>query len=112
LSDSATTVILTHSARRFSLSPPKTTFTVNGKEYYWKGYNDLFEKKSDKLVAQYSRVEGVDDKFGTIVFGNLADEFLTDVILVSSFVLQQRSDGRKRAVFSVLIPLIALGVRR
>jgi hypothetical protein len=111
LSDSATTVILTHSARRFSLSPPKTTFTVNGKEYYWKGYNDLFERKSDKLIAQYSRVEGVDDKFGTIVFGK-ADKFLTDVILVSSFVLQQRSDARKRAVFSVLILLIALGVRR
>lgn len=55
-SDSATTI---HSARRFSLSPPKTTFAVDGKEYYWKGYNDLFEKKTDKLIAQYSLVEGV-----------------------------------------------------
>lgn len=97
-------MILTHLARRFSFSSPKTTFTVGGREYYWKGYNNLFQKRPNKLIAQYSAVEGVDGKLGTIVFGK-ADKLLTEIIVVSSLVLQQRSSARKRAVRSVVILL-------
>ena len=102
LPESSTAVVLTHSARRFSMSPPKTTFVIDGKDYEWKGYSDLFEKKTGRLVAQYSPAENSDSKFGSLVFTK-GDQHRTDMIVASALVLQQRSEARKRAVCSITV---------
>ena len=95
--DSGTTVVLTHSSRLFSMGAPKTTMTVGGKDYEWKGYNTLTEKKTGRLVAQYSPMENDENKFGSLVFTK-GDQLRTDMIVVSTLVLEQRSAARKRAV--------------
>jgi len=96
MASSDTTITLVHTARAFSLGSPKTAFTVNGKEYEWKGYNTLVEKKTGRLVAQYSPVEK-DDLYGNLVFAK-GDQFRTDMIVLSTLVLQQRAAARIRAV--------------
>ena len=102
--DSGTTIILTHSTRRFSISPPKTKLAIDGKDYEWKGYNDLSEKKTGRLVAQYSPVENDEKKLGMLVFTK-GDQLRTDMIVVSALVLQQRAAARKRAVRPSRAPL-------
>jgi len=96
MAGSDTTITLAHTARAFSIGSPKTAFTVDGKEYEWKGYNTLVEKKTGRLVAQYSPVDK-DDLYGNLVFAK-GDQFRTDMIVLSTLVLQQRAAARVRAV--------------
>lgn len=95
------TIVLEHLPRRMVILPPKTSFTLDGKKYYWKGYSDLFEEKTDKLVCQYSpRTEdGADPNTGSLLFSEGNDKKLDDMIVISTVVMQQRSEARKRAVY-------------
>jgi hypothetical protein len=106
LVESSTTVSLEHIPRRALIFAPKTTFTFNGKEYYWKGYTDLFEQKTDKLTAQYSPIESSGNKVGEILIAegkdNEVSKQLQDLIIISTFVMEQRSNARQRAVCHLL----------
>lgn len=94
----STTVSLDHIPRRMAILPPKTTFTFDGNKYHWKGYTDLFEEKSDKLLAQYqSSVEGT-EKIGQLVVTEGDNKQLNDLVIISAIVLQHRSEARTRAV--------------
>jgi hypothetical protein len=104
LEESSTTVDLEHVPRRALVFPPKTTLTIDEREYYWKGYTDLFDKKSDKLVAQYHSFEA-GDKVGEILIAEgKKDEprskNFQDVVIISAFIMQHRSSARARAVCS------------
>jgi len=81
--------------------PPKTTFSVDGKKYHWKGYTDLIDDATDKLVAQYTAIEleGADNKTGTLVISDDEDKIF-DLAVIAAIVQQHRSDARKRAVRS------------
>ena len=80
---------------------PKTTFSVAANKYYWKGYTDLFEEKTDKLVAQLTSIEGDDDKTGELIVTESDNKQLNDLVIISAFIMQQRSNARKRAVFEL-----------
>jgi hypothetical protein len=94
------TIVLDHLPRRMIILPPKTSFTLDDKKYYWKGYTDLFEEKTDKLVCQYApkTAEGSDPNTGKLVVSEGNDKKLDDIIVISTVVMQQRSEARKRAV--------------
>ena len=100
-----TTVVLDHLPRRMLVLPPKTTFTFDGKKYYWKGYTDMFEEKTDKLLGQYlpASNEGADPGTGHLVVAEDDNKQLSDLVVISAVVMQQRSDARKRAVFDITI---------
>ena len=97
----SSTIILEHLPRRMIILPPKTSFTFDGKKYYWKGYTDLFEEKTDKLVSQYysKAEEGADPNTGSLLVTEGNDKQLDDMIVISAVVMQQRSEARKRAVY-------------
>jgi Family of unknown function (DUF6593) len=94
------TIALEHLPRRMLVLSPKTVFTFDDKKYYWKGYSDLFEEKTDKLVAQYTpkMTEGADPFTGSLLVTEGNRKQLDDLIVVSTAVMQQRSDARRRAV--------------
>lgn len=98
--ETSTNVVLEHLPRRMIVLPPKTSFTISGKKYYWKGYTDLFEEKTDKLLAQYqpTLTEGSEPCTGQLIIAEGANFQLNDLIVISSIVMQQRSEARKRAV--------------
>lgn len=99
--ESSTTVTLEHIPRRALILSPKTTFSVGDDKYYWKGYSDLFDEKKDRLLAQYqaSSVEGADNKIGHLSVAEGDDTMLNDLVVISAFIMQQRADARKRAVY-------------
>ena len=94
------TVDLEHSPRRLVVIPPKTTFSFDGNEYSWKGYTDLFDENKVRLIAQYNPtlIENADNKIGQFLIREGDTKKLTDLIVFSAFVVQHRSDARKRAV--------------
>jgi hypothetical protein len=100
----STTVVLEHLPRRMLVFPPKTSFSVDNNKYYWKGYTDLFEEKSDRLFAQYqpSLTGENEPNTGQLLVNDVDNKFLTDLIVASAVVMQQRSDARKRAVSFLL----------
>ena len=101
----SSTILLEHLPRRMIVLPPKTTFSVDGKPYYWKGYTDLFEEKTDKLFAQYSPTltGGAETTTGRLLISQVDNQNLNDVVFVSTVVMQQRADARKRAVYHLTI---------
>jgi hypothetical protein len=115
LVESSTTVSLEHIPRRMVMLNPKTSFVVDGNKYYWKGYTDLFDEKTDKLVAQYSPIEA-DNKTGELIVTEGSKKNLNDLVVISAFILQRRSDARKRAVShlkfysNILRDLLARGI--
>jgi hypothetical protein len=100
MTETSTTIALEHIPRRMLVVPPKTTFTAGGKKYYWKGYTDLFDESTDKLLAQYSpvEVEGPDSKTGELLITEGVDKQINDLAVISAIVQQHRSEARKRAV--------------
>ena len=106
--ETSTTVVLEHLPRRMLVLPPKTSFTFAGKKYYWKGYTDLFEEKTDKLLAQYqpTMTEGADPCIGQLIIAEGDNLQLNDLVFISSIIMQQRSDARKRAVSHLTSVLI------
>ena len=94
------TIALEHLPRRMMVLPPKTSFTLDGKKYYWKGYTDLFEEKTDKLFCQYypNTAESADPHTGSLLVSEGNDKKLDDMIIISAVVMQHRSEARKRAV--------------
>jgi hypothetical protein len=100
----STTVSLDHIPRRMVVLSPKTSFTVDGKKYYWKGYTDLFEEKTDKLVAQYlSSLNGGAENIGELIVTESDNKQLNDLVVISAVVMQHRSQARERAVSRVKI---------
>jgi hypothetical protein len=53
LAESGTIVVLTL-VRLFN-EPCKPTFTIDSKDYEWKGSSSLLDKKTNSLFAQYFR---------------------------------------------------------
>jgi hypothetical protein len=100
MTEASTTISLEHIPRRMLVVPPKTVFTVEGKKYYWKGYTDLFDETTDKLLAQYEPIEneGPDSKTGELLITEGVDKEINDLAIISAVVQQQRSEARKRAV--------------
>lgn len=98
--ETSTTIGLEHIPRRMLVLPPKTVFTVGDKKYHWKGYTDLFEESTDKLLAQYSpvEVEGSDNKTGELLITEGVDKQINDLTVISAIVQQQRGEARRRAV--------------
>jgi hypothetical protein len=98
--DPESTIVLEHIPRKMLVMPPKTTFTHDGKKYYWKGYSGVFEEKSDKLVGYYTpkTTEGADANTGTLLITQGDNKQLEELIVLCTVVMQQRSEGRKRAV--------------
>ena len=96
----STTVVLEHLPRRMIVLSPKTTLKIDDKSYYWKGYTDLFEEKTDKLVAQYTpkMTDGVETTTGQLLVIETTDQMINDSVVISTILMQQRSDARKRAV--------------
>lgn len=98
MAELSSTVSLQHMPRKMLIVPPKTFFSYNGNKYYWKGYSDFFAEKTDKLLAQYQpATDDSSDKFGELIVSE-GDKGLIDLIVVSAFIVQRRSDARKRAV--------------
>jgi hypothetical protein len=110
------TISLEHIPRRALIFPPKTTFIVDGKDYYWKGYSDVFDQKTDKLVAQYHVHEGSGDIVAELLLVNDKKmdkdkkQLLYDVIVTSTFLMQQRSEARTRAVCLYSISNLTVGI--
>lgn len=100
----STTVSLDHIPRRMVVLSPKTSFAVDGKKYYWKGYTDLFEDKTDKLVAQYlPSLNGGAENIGELIVTESDNKQLNDLVVISTVVMQHRSQARERAVSRVKI---------
>jgi hypothetical protein len=77
--------------------PPKTHFSIGDKKYYWKRYNDVFEEKTDRLVAQFT-AEGMDANSGNLLTMEGNDETTREILVLSTVLMQGRSEARKRAV--------------
>ena len=95
------TISLEHIPRRMmGMLPPKTTFSIGEKKYYWKGYTDVFEEKGDKLAAQFTppSAEGADPNTGRLLMTEGSDDSTRAVIVLSTIVMLGRSEARKRAV--------------
>jgi len=107
------TINLEHLPRRMMILPPKTSFVKDGKGYYWKGSSDLFEEKTNKLIAQYlpKMVDSADPMTGNLILTEGNDKQLDDLIVISTVVMQQRSDARKRAVCHLAFHSKSIGVR-
>jgi len=100
MDETSTTVVLEHLPRRMIVLSPKTAFALAGNKYYWKGYTDLFEEKTDKLLAQLISIEGDDDKTGELIVSEGDNKQFNDLVIISAFIMHQRSEARKRAVLS------------
>ena len=112
--DPECTISLEHIPRRMmGIFPPKTTFSIDDKKYYWKGYTDVFEEKGDKLTAQFTpkAAEGADPNTGHLLMTEGSDETTRGIIILSTVVMQGRSEARKRAVRPLKGESNDLGVR-
>lgn len=97
--DPESTIVLEHVPRRMlGLLSPKTKFSIGDKKYYWKGYTDVFEEKTDKLVAQYT-VVGADANTGNLLTTEGNDETTREILVLSTILMQGRSEARRRAVY-------------
>jgi hypothetical protein len=97
----SSTVVLEHLPRRMIVLPPKTTFKIGDRSFYWKGYTDLFEEKTEKLYAQYTpkMTDGAETTTGQLLVIETDDQKINDLAVISTVIMQQRSDARRRAVY-------------
>jgi len=100
--DPESAVILQHIPRRMlGLLSPKTKFSVGEKKYYWKGYTDVFDEKTERLVAQFTP-EGTEANAGNLLTMEGIEDTTLSVLVLSTVLMQGRSEARKRAVDSPL----------
>jgi len=97
---------LEHVPRRLLFFSPKASFTFDGKKYSWKGLHNLFEEKTNRLVAQYQPT-GSNNRLGQLSVSD-GDQDFTDMVVVTAFVLQRSSDARKRAVINFAMARLIL----
>jgi len=96
--ESNSTILLDHIPRKLLVISAKTTFVVAGRKYCWKGYNTLFDEKTDRLIAQFTPVEGDDNVTGELIVGTDKADIET-LIIMSAFIMRHRSEARRRAVY-------------
>jgi len=82
-----------------------TKFSYNGKNYHWKGHAELVEEDTGERIAQFYEswlvVDVKEHKLGKLVMNDDAKE-LMDLVVITAFAIQERSDEAKKAVDSVI----------
>jgi len=107
--DSVSTIPFEHvPSRMLGILPPKTTFSVGGTKYHWKGDTDVFEDKTDTLVAQY-QPEGPGPNTGNLVMTEASDESTREIMVLSTIFMQERFEAHKHAVAAPISPSNTLG---
>ena len=92
-------ILLEHAPRKLLVIPPKTSFSLDGIKYCWHGYSNLYRDDVYSLAAQYKPISPKkhDQKVGQLLIRGYDSHFI-NVVVISSFILQQRSEARKRKV--------------
>jgi hypothetical protein len=83
--------------------PSKTTFTYNGKVYYWYEFNELVEEESGSVLAQYYPSWNVPDAHEHVLGKLVIKEYgvhLIDLVVITALILQSWSQEGKEAVAS------------
>lgn len=82
-----------------------TSFSVNGKNYHWKGHNELVEDDTETVIAKFHPkwLEGPGHKIGTL---ELSQKEIQDIIVVTAVVVQERSDEHKLSVLPLVFVLL------
>jgi hypothetical protein len=79
----------------------KTTFTIDGKTYHWKGHAELLEDETQLKIAHFYPSWLVSDvkehKLGKLI---IYKEDLVDLVVLTALVVQERSDEGRQAVYS------------
>jgi hypothetical protein len=86
-----------HPSRMLGILPPKTTFSIGGRKYHWKGDTDIFEDKTDTLIAQY-QPEGPGPNTGNLLMTGASDESTREIMVLSSIFMQRRFETNSHAV--------------
>ena len=77
----------------------KTSFTYNGKRYHWKGHTGLVDDETNTLLAIFhSSWFGLNwTKIGRLEI-TVDGQKMTDVVVVTALIVQERSDEEKQSV--------------
>lgn len=82
-------------------SSSKTTFSVNGKSYHWKGHAELLEDETQLKVAHFYPswliIDVKEHKLGKLI---IYEKDLMDLVIATALVVQERSDEGRQAVHS------------
>jgi hypothetical protein len=97
--ESETVIELQHVHHKFLHLHGKTTFTFNGKRYHWKGHTVLVESDTDVVIAVYHSMwfDANWERLGSLEIASVSKE-ITDVVVITALVLQERSDEGRQAV--------------
>lgn len=84
---------------------------MNGKNYHWKGHNELVEDDTETVIAKFHPkwLEGPDHKIGTL---ELNQKEIQDIIVVTAVVVQERSDEHKLSVPTACVRVVNWQVER
>jgi hypothetical protein len=88
---------LLHTHRKLPSLTGKTSFSTNGKDYHWKGHNELIDDSSKDVVARFhpTWLEGSGQKIGTL---ELSQKDIQDIAVITAIVVQERTDEHKVSV--------------
>ena len=95
-------------SRMLGILPAKTTFSVGGTKYHWKGDTDVFEDKTDTLIAQY-QPEGPGPNTGNLVMTEASDESTREIMVLSTIFLQERFEAHKHTETRPILQSNTLG---
>lgn len=81
----------------------KTSFTVGGKKYHWKGHTGLVDDETDTLLALFhsSWFTFEWNKVGRLEITSEGKKML-DLVAITALIVQERSDEAKQAVLPLL----------
>lgn len=98
------TIQLEHDSTIFPFFHGKAGFSFDGKSYHWKGHTALIEDETGILIAAlHTRfVESDPHNLGTFVV-TLDGKAILDLVVVTCFVMQERSEEGKLSVHSLLL---------
>jgi len=97
--ESNLTIQLVHRHHKLPSLYSKSSFEANGKKYYWKGHNQLYEVDKDVVIATFhpTWLEGTGHLIGTM---DISKEYegMQDIIVITVLVVHERSDEHRMSV--------------
>ena len=92
---------LQHQHHQLPSLSPKSSFTFDGKPYYWKGQSEFVDEKKNLIIARY-QADWWEDKSHRISRLNVQVEGISmqDFIVFSWFVVQERAKEHRESVHS------------
>lgn len=93
------TMTLDHEHYEFPLMHTITRFKADGVKYHWRSHIELVTDDGETLLATFKPtwLEGSGHKVGQLVITPEGKDIM-DVIVVTSFIVQERADEHKLAV--------------